>query len=302
MSKPSENDVHISGADVQTLKIESVKFWMEPLIPMGNSIILIHGKFGTAKTPILSNIAKAIASGQEEVLNCAIRPGRVLFVQADTPKAVIVPRLQAMKVDIPALDFNFCYPGFNILEPHKDELDSFYYSILSKYHRENKYDIVFIDSLRAIHSADDKESTTVHQVYRALSKLFYGATIVLIHHDKKFNKDNSSDETFSGSQAWVNHATVTLKFSNNNKKENEIKIEHTKTQASETIEPIIVKLAQDGINIIGDSGSDKGAVGDFIQKLASGAEFTPSEIDLRVSEFFGFSKRTAQRRRIDLGL
>jgi RecA-family ATPase len=172
------------GRAVQQVDLPEVEFYMEPYIPK-DAIVFLHGKWGTYKTPLTLNIAKASALGQNEIFGCKLAPAKVLYVQADTPKQVIIPRMKLLNVAIDNFDFNFCYPGFNLLDPYKDENDAYYYDILKKVHTENQYDLVFIDSLRAIHSEDDKEATTVHKVYRALRRLFPGASLVIIHHDKK---------------------------------------------------------------------------------------------------------------------
>lgn len=285
---------------MQTLSLPEVKFWWEPFIPQA-AMVLVHGKFGTFKTPILTNVAKAITQGTE-ILNYPTQQGKVLFVQADTPKTVIVPRLQALGVAIDNLDFAFCYPGFDIVAPAAEgELSLFFHDLLRKKHKEHKYDVVFIDSLRAIHRLDDKEATSVHTVYRACHKLFYGATICLIHHDKKFNKDSSKDETFSGSQAWANHATVTLKFSHLDQQQREIQIEHMKTQASELVPPIKVTMGQNGVEILQDSASDMQAIESFVRGLIA-QDMDSKEIDNQLAEYFNISPRTARRRRKELGL
>lgn len=297
MKLPQFDEVFMPGSRVQDLALPEVEFYWEPYIPK-DAIVLAHGKFGTFKTPVLSNVAKAISTGQE-VLNCGTKKGRVLFVQADTPKRVIVPRLQQLGVAIQDLDFAFCYPGFDVVTPHEDgELSMYFYQLLSKIHRENTYDVVFIDSLRAIHRLDDKEATTVHTVYRACHKLFYDASIVLIHHDKKFNKDSKGDETFSGSQAWANHATVTLKFSHVDQDAREIQIEHLKTQASELTKPLRVKIADDGVSILRDSGSDLQSIADFIVGLEAEG-FENADVMARLAEYYGFGLRTARRRKAE---
>ncbi len=277
---------------------------MEPYIPK-EAIVFLHGKWGTFKTPLTLNIAKALAEGQSELFGCKLSPAKVLYVQADTPKRVIVPRMKRLGAGLGKLDINFCYPGFNILKPHEDENDSYYYDILAKVHRENAYDMVFIDSLRAIHSEDDKEATTVHKVYRALAKLFTGATVLIIHHDKKASPDGlPGNESFSGSQAWVNHATVGLKVSVKDAKLCHVELQHTKSQASEMVEPLLIQM-KEGIfaKCLTDAALDE--VEDFITQMEvcdkkTGELFTLAQIDEQVAEYFSVSIRTARRRRADL--
>ena len=291
----------MTGLEVQQLALPDVKFYMEPYIPH-DSIVFAHGKFGTYKTPVLLNIAKGIAVGEPEIFGAVIQPGKCLFIQADTPKRVIVPRMQALDVAVDKLHFNFCFPGFDILNPAASELDLWYYQILAKQHKQEKYDIIFIDSLRAIHNLDDKESTSPHLVYRALRKLFPGATVVLLHHDTKFNPDKAHDETFSGSQAWLNHATVGIKFEHKDRGKEEITLHHTKSQASELVGPLAIGI-REGIFARSLAQAKVDEVGGYIgQLLASGQPMNRKDIDKQVAEYFGVSERTARRRRIELAV
>lgn len=275
-----------------------MEFWLEPYIPK-SAIVMAHGKFGTYKTPVLTSIAKGIADpDQEEIFGCALEHGKVLCIQADTPKNVIVPRYKGLGVGLKNLHFNFCYPGFNILDPFKEPEDSFYYQLLYRKHRKELYDVVLIDSLRAIHGEDDKESQTPHRVYRALTRLFPKASIVIIHHDSKDNPDKAKDETFSGSQAWLNHATVGIKFSHKDKGKEEITLEHTKSQASELAPPLHIGM-QGGVLARSLAQAKLDEVESYMRGLEKEGK-TSRELDLEIAGYFGISERTARRRRLDV--
>ncbi len=238
--------------------------------------------------------------GEPEALGCPIKKAKVLFIQADTPKEVILERLQLLNVAVDGLHFSFCYPGLDIVNPNNDEQDRYFYDLLRKQHREQGYEIVFIDSLRMIHNLDDKESQSPSVVYRALKRLFPGASIVLIHHDTKFNKDKAANETFSGSQAWMNHATVGIKFTLKDKSLEEITIEHTKSQASKEEPPLHLK-AKDGVFVSCLNQAKASEIRDFLITFKGELEDLPlRDLDARIADHFGISERTVRRRRIDI--
>jgi archaellum biogenesis ATPase FlaH len=287
------------GASVQIVDLPEVKFYLEPYIPH-DSIIFLHGKWGTYKTPVTLALAKAIAQGQPEIFGCKVEKAKVLYIQADTPKRVIIPRMQVLDVNVDNLDFIFCYPGFDILEWEKDDNDRFIHDILSKVHRDNKYDVVMIDSLRAIHTKDDKEATTVHSVYRALRRMFPGASILIIHHDKKSSPEGlPGDESFSGSQAWVNHATVGLKISHLDKTQGHVQLEHTKSQASELVEPLKIEIKQGILAKCLTSANIDELEGYFSEHNNLEQANSLAELDKQVGAYFGVGERTARRRRME---
>ena len=66
----------------------------------------------------------------------------------------------------------------------------------------------------------------------------------------------SSDEDFSGSQAWINDAQIGLhlKSAPNARRTRQVDLEMTKSQLSSLQDPLRLKLADDGVNWI-DAGA-----------------------------------------------
>lgn len=245
-------------------------------------------------------MARAISEGKD-FLGLRVRPGRVLYVEADTPRDVILERAQLtlQGIQTSSLDISFDYPGFNILKPSDDEERERIHA-LQEAHRIKSYNVVFIDSLRCLHSLSDKDSEVVVQVYRRLANMFPSATVVLIHHDRKTKSDDTAemlDESFSGSQAWVNHATVGIKIAHHNKQKNEITLRHTKSQASELQAPLLLKV-QDGAIIETSRPGNLTEIKAVLDSLPSG--LGAGDRDRAVAEVLGISHRTVRRRRKEL--
>lgn len=273
-------------------------------------ITLLHGKFSTYKTPLTVHIAKAICTGEELWGLKVEKAAPVLYLEADTPLSVILPRLQAINVDVPGLDFAFCYPGFDIVNPGSSEKGRSIYQELWTTHREKQYRMVVIDSLRCIHRMKSVEDDTPPTVYGAISTLFEGATITIIHHDKKtklldrgqhateHDLQELSAEAFSGSQAWINHATIGIhikSFGDEN-----VSLIHTKSQAGEKQPPLILNMIDGGtiVELPVVTGNDEVLL-NIVKKLVNlGTKLT--QIDKEIAKHLGVSVRSARKKRLEL--
>lgn len=303
--KPQTDDGMVYTWDeVAKMPVVETKFYLEHYVPV-EGIVLLYGKYGTYKTPLTVNIAKAIATGQPAFGLESSQASPLLFVELDTPRQVILPRLQLIDLkDVPA-DFAFCYPGFDVISPTSTPWSSQVYCTLAKAHKEKGYKVVIVDALRGIHNLPAEDSSTPPQVYRNLALLFPKAVIMVIHHDRKTkfekgigekDKEEMDHESFSGSQAWINHATVAIKIEHQNKKRKEVRLLHTKSQASELQPPIVLKVSE-------GSRFNLASEVNYEQLLAVWRELpvdsTTREKDEAVAQTYGFSVRTAQRRRLD---
>lgn len=279
---------------------------MEPYIPQ-DAIVMLHGKWGTFKTPITLNIGKSIAQGLDELWGCKLNKTKVLYIEADTPEMVIVPRMQTLNVDVEGLDFFFAYPGFNLLDPYgprTDPEERKCYEDLRKLHQANKYGLIVVDCLRVLHQLDDKESTTPPQVYKAFKRLFPGATVLVIHHDKKTQMDDTpGSESFSGSAAWVNQATTTLKVTYLDRGQCHVQVEMTKSQASDTMAAPLKLEVTEGILCKSLVSSKLDDIADYLENKIDAQSFhSIGELDKHVGQMFGVHPKTIQRRRKELEL
>jgi len=238
--------------------MQKVEFYVEPLIPK-EGITFLYGKYGAFKTAIGMNIARAIAT-DSELWGLKVNNTRVLVVEGDTPRTGIIPRIKQIDPNVPNLDFAFVYPGIDIVNPHVPVENKAFIEGLKKKHTENKYGFVLVDSLRSSHPLSDKDSEAATLVYRQFAAIFPGALVFVIHHDKKSKpiekhilgtglEEELEDESFSGSQAWINHATTSLKIKKQHGKDkNWITVKQTKSQVGRINGPIDIHV-KDGMEI-----------------------------------------------------
>jgi hypothetical protein len=299
-----QDKILLSWDETEGIETTEAKFFIDHYIPQ-EGIVLLYGKYGTYKTPLTVNLAKAIATGQEFLGLETKQASPLLYVELDSPKQVILPRLKQIGLKGVPADFAFCFPGFDCVRPNSSPWNSEVYATLSAAHREKKYRVVFIDALRGVHNLPAEASETPHQVYRALSLLFPGAVILVIHHDRKTKfergigidaQEEMEAESFSGSQAWINHATVALKIAHHNKRHRQIVLSHVKSQASELQPPLMVQV-QDGAGFSSVSHITNEGVQTALNQISISA--TAREKDRAIAEYFGVSERTARNHRLE---
>lgn len=292
----------LSGSEVQSLDVPEERFYIDRLIPE-EGIVMLHGKYGSYKTPLTLHMAKAMATGSA-LWGLDTSHARVLYVEGDTPRNAILPRMQALNVSVPNLDIAFVYPGIDVVNPHTPDWNKQRVEALASAHAKQPYHVVVIDSLRAAHPLPDKDSETPPRVYSALAKLFPSSTFVLIHHDRKTRapekyarviEEQLEDESFSGSQAWMNHATVGIHVRKHGRQNKEwVTLHQHKSQAAREIDDIDLKV-EDGIHI-------KQAVSmtpDQMQQAFAILKWRGwNELDQQLAQHFGVSVQWAKKHRI----
>lgn len=289
----------LTGTELQGLSLPPSRFYLEPYIPQ-EGVVFLFGKSGAYKTLLCSHIAKGIADpGCNELWGLRITHAQpVLFVQVDSPEIAYIPRAQKVGFGGMEVDFMLCYPSLNMVEP-STRRDVEVVEQLRVAHTARQYKVVFVDVLRSVHHLDDKLSENVHPVYSAFNKLFPGAVIVVLHHEKKSIKDETEEmqrESHSGSNAWQNHATVAVKVQVIDRKKHIIKVTQTKSQVAPEPPPLLLKVSPSDLIYTAHAA----AVGEVMPILAEAAKqgLGKRETDLLVAETLGIAERTARSRRL----
>jgi hypothetical protein len=297
-------DWFLTGKEVASVEVTEVEFFVHPIIPK-EGIVFLYGKFGAFKTALGLNVARAVATGST-LWNMPVDSTRVLFVEGDTPRTGIIPRIQKVNPNVANLDFAFVYPGIDVINPHTPIENKIFIEGLRAKHKANKYGLVVVDSLRSSHPLDDKDSTAATIVYRMFASIFPGAVIFLIHHDKKSKapekhiigthyEEEMDIESFSGSQAWINHATTSLKIRKSHGKDKEwVTIQQTKSQVGPIAYPIDVHVT-DGIQIELAPTINLDQIHDALHRVSWK---NMRSLDAALAEHFDVSERWARTHRI----
>lgn len=215
---------------------DPVLYWIDPYLPR-ESVILLYGKTSVGKSPLTWHMARCIATG-EPFFGFPVARGRVLYLEVDSPKRIVRKRLAQLEPPPTGVWFEFLSP-FNVLETNPTV------QRLATIGRELQPDVVFVNTLRKVYEGEDVRSDIPTRVYGRFQRLFSGATLVFVHHDRKSSGDpgRNPDEDFSGHAAWLNDAQVGLHVVGTGN--NTLSLGHTKSQISETVEPLHFTL-EDG--------------------------------------------------------
>lgn len=240
----------LSWKDLAAQPVRPPRFYIEPYI-VESGTTLMFGRWSTAKSPVSWHMASAIGTGQP-FFGMPVRQGKVLYIDVDTPEAVLYDRLRPIQ----AANNVWFWTHKALFIPDVPEETRLELQSLQDTLRP---DVVFLNTLRRLHSMDDKDSRAPTTVYSYFQYLFPQAALVFVHHARKASRDpraeEHEEESFSGSQHWVNDAQVSLqmrRYTARNKLGELItnyRLVHHKSQVSRTISPMPLLLGKDGASL-----------------------------------------------------
>ena len=273
-------------------------------------VVLLYGKYGSYKTPLTIHLAHCVATGAP-FLGLATQQARVLYIEGDTPMLGIWPRLQTMNPNTANIDFAFIHPGMNVVSPTTGARNSAICSALAAQHAEKHYGLVVIDSLRTSHHMPDKDSEVPSIVYGAFAELFPFASVLIVHHDRKtkvpdgrggrrFEPDEETDnESFSGSQAWIDRATTSLKLRRGFSSDREwISLAQSKSQVGTQIEPIQIHVT-DGCHFSIPRDISDPDLSAALSTIARHTWRNKNDLDRLLATHFSIPAKLARARRIE---
>lgn len=182
-------------------------FLVEPIIPFGG-IVVLHGPKTAGKTQFALTLGIAVAHGRTFLDEYRCRQGPVLFVEADMTALTLQSRVQSAP-DTRTLNFLHTEPFDVVKVARAPKLPE---ALLQA--QALAPALVIVDSLRKTNIHDEVSSATPSLVYAAWQTLFPGATLLLIHHDRKKPTDPDAylhpEEAARGTGAWLDDADTGL--------------------------------------------------------------------------------------------
>ncbi len=243
-----------SHGNLRAEEVREGEFWINPYIPK-QSVVFLWGDTSIGKSPLTWRMAQAVASGRG-FFGLQSQAGKVLYLEVDTAAVVNVPRIQKLHAgEDPELDRNLIWVFDEAFSVPQLGMRSETRQRLEQLHNEHTPDVVFVNTVRKIHPFDDKDSKTPSVVYGFFRETFPEASVVLVHHERKRSTDPNArhhdQESFSGSKAWINDATVGLHLQRHRQvggKAN-LRLIHWKSQASPKVKDLPLRLEPDGTNL-----------------------------------------------------
>lgn len=158
------------------------KWIVQDLVPVGG-ITNIYAKPKLGKTFVFMGMGAAIANGDDEWEGFEIQtPGKVMFLEVDTPREEMADRFQKMAINNQsfAIADMWQVPDFpyNILQP------KMFNWFQQEVQRINPV-MVVIDTIREVHEQDENDSTGMKKVLGQLIAACRPAAVVLISHSRK---------------------------------------------------------------------------------------------------------------------
>lgn len=281
----------VSWEELAVKEFAETPFLINPYVPKAG-IVLLWGETSTGKSPFGWHMAAAIGRGTS-FFGLPVEVGKVLYIEVDTPQRLVADRISVLPPS-PNVDFLFLPPlSVPTVDPHCMD-------ILHKA-AQHDYDCVIVNTLRKVHSLNDKEPQTPKIVYEFFQKTFPGAALVFVHHTKKTQFDQTGSkmgrdkESFSGAMTWLNDAQVGIHLISYESRAEGInkKLLHHKTQVSAEYKGLGLHLAEDGSTIRCPKWEQlEAALALYRESPLRGKKF-----DLEAARIFGVSESSGQRLR-----
>jgi len=171
------------------------RFILQPLIPSAG-LVNFYGKPKAGKSMAALGVGLAVSNGLSEWNGFKInRHGPVAYLQVDTPRGEWKARVQNLKrhgydvSKMAVIDMEMTPYPFNILLPQHQ-------AWLQRTLEQIQPVLLFVDTIREAHDADENDSGDMKRVVNALRKVSHPAAVVLISHARKdsaFNQSGGED-------------------------------------------------------------------------------------------------------------
>jgi hypothetical protein len=237
----------VSWEDLNKKEFAETPFLINPYVARAG-VTFLWGETSSGKSVIGWQIAKAIGEGGS-FFGLPTEKGRVLYIEVDTPQRLVAMRLARIE---PAKGVDFLFlPPLSIPHVNQRELDELNEAA------KTSYDCVIVNTLRKVHSLDDRQAETTKIVYGFFQHLFPGAALVFVHHTKKTQMDQHGasvgrdKESFSGAMNWLNDAQIGIQIVNYSSRIDGVnkRLLHHKTQVSAEYRGLGLLLEPDGATL-----------------------------------------------------
>jgi hypothetical protein len=231
----------MSHAELITMEFPQARYTIEPFFEQG-TMNMVSAPPNTWKSWLLFQFAYNIASGTQVLGKFSTEKAGVMIVNEEDSARLVQDRLRLL--DITESNLPIYY---RIAQGAKLKED-FIKSLIVEA-KEKDVGVIMFDSLRAIHSADENDSTAMQEVLDLLKQISReNITVIFTHHHRKkaqFGGKNNDAESTRGSSG-INAAIsghISLEEKDNKSDDSKyIIVRHLKSKVGEKLDPFDVGI------------------------------------------------------------
>jgi hypothetical protein len=227
---------------LRTAEYPDVVFAIDPFFERG-TVNMISAPPNTYKSWLVFLMAFCLSTGTKFLGRFESFPSGVLIVNEEDTERLIASRFDALsipKIDLPIY--------FRTAQGSKIDLP--FCKTLLEECKENNIHVIFFDSLRSLHNAEENSSTEMQPIMDNLKMLTReGITVVFTHHHKKKSAfDKGTDSEASRGSSAINAAVfghISLEEVHKDDGTKRIIVRHLKSKSTQKLEPFEIEIQID---------------------------------------------------------
>jgi hypothetical protein len=288
----------ISLSELYSMEFPENKWVVDKLVPH-EGITIISGAPASFKTWMLLQMAIDIATGSNLLGQFQCEKYKILIIDEENHLRLIRERLKLLGAGNELPIYFLSQKGF--LVSNQGLVDR-----VLKICQENEIDIIFIDSLVRVNTAEENDASQMSEVFRCIRQFCQNKkTVVVTHHERKessFYKASAQNRLRGSSDiSAAVDAHIALKRDKEDK--SKIIIEQAKLRADKEIESFEVSIRENGdkvefsyLGLYSEESSKKDLAKDVIQLVLEEEKdgLSRSEICKRVKETEGIGEKSTR--------
>jgi hypothetical protein len=181
---PGGQPAIVGGAEYLALPRAPETWLVAPLLPVGGTMLL-YGDPKVGKSFAALQLAVALATGKDWLTFQVPSPGRVVYIQLDTPRSLWADRVASLKSSGLETDAVYFADRETLNTWPFDILDPKHQVLLAESLDKIKPSCVILDTLRESHRGDENDSTDMQNVLAHLTAAVKPAALILVAHGRK---------------------------------------------------------------------------------------------------------------------
>ena len=232
-----------SFKELITTEYPDNRFSIDPFFEQG-TMNMVSAPPNTWKSWMFFVMARHVAEGSMFLDKFKTEKAKVLIVNEEDTERLIAVRFKALGIVDETLDIYF-------RTAQGSKLDVAFCKALLNECKADGISVIFFDSLRALHDADENSSTAMQPVMDNLKMLTReGITVIFTHHHKKKNPFDRGDNAESSRGSSAINAAISGHISLEEVEKEDgkfIVVRHLKSKVTQKLEPFEVKITvEDG--------------------------------------------------------